>query len=76
MEALKAGREVVVAAENEEEVGLIAKPGCFVAAHLTEVCAWLEGKHDLRLSSTFFRQVCRGKVNGDFTGRKRVAAID
>ncbi|AIR60213.1 ATP-dependent protease [Cedecea neteri] len=48
MEALNAGREVVVAAENEEEVGLIAKPGCFVATHLTEVCAWLEGKHDLR----------------------------
>lgn len=47
MEALNAGREVVVAAENEEEVGLIAKPGCFVATHLTEVCAWLEGKHDL-----------------------------
>lgn len=48
MEALNAGREVVVAAENEEEVALIAKPGCFVATHLTEVCAWLEGKHDLR----------------------------
>ncbi|WP_213716375.1 YifB family Mg chelatase-like AAA ATPase [Cedecea lapagei] len=48
MEALNAGREVVVAADNEEEVALIAKPGCFVATHLTEVCAWLEGKHDLR----------------------------
>ncbi|VEC01831.1 Competence protein ComM [Cedecea lapagei] len=46
--ALNAGREVVVSAENEEEVGLIAKPGCFVARHLTEVCAWLEGKSELR----------------------------
>jgi magnesium chelatase family protein len=48
MEALNIGREVVVAAENEDEVGLIAKPGCFVATHLTEVCAWLEGKSELR----------------------------
>ena len=48
MEALNRGREVVVPAENEDEVGLIAKPGCFVATHLTEVCAWLEGKSELR----------------------------
>lgn len=47
-EALKAGRRIVVAAENEDEVGLISQPGCFIASHLSEVCAWLEGKGELR----------------------------
>ncbi|QCT19327.1 ATP-dependent protease [Jejubacter calystegiae] len=44
MEGLRAGRQVIVAAENEDEVGLIGKPGCFIAHQLADVCAFLEGK--------------------------------
>ncbi|HDZ8013574.1 TPA: YifB family Mg chelatase-like AAA ATPase [Citrobacter amalonaticus] len=46
-EAIRAGRGIIVAKENEEEVGLIEGEGCLVAEHLQAVCAFLEGKHDL-----------------------------
>ena len=46
-EAIRAGRGIIVAKENEEEVGLIEGEGCLVADHLQAVCAFLEGKHDL-----------------------------
>jgi Mg chelatase-related protein len=36
-----------VANENASEVSLIAEKGCLVAGHLQEVCAWLEGRHEL-----------------------------
>lgn len=41
---LKAGKDVIVPAENAEEAGLIDQPGCFTAERLAEVCAWLQGK--------------------------------
>ncbi|MDY0973293.1 YifB family Mg chelatase-like AAA ATPase [Siccibacter turicensis] len=47
LEALKQGRQIIVAQENASEVGLIDKPGCMTASHLLEVCAWLEGKSSL-----------------------------
>lgn len=47
MEALKAGRGIVVAEENASEVGLIKQSGCLIANHLTQVCAFLEGKGEL-----------------------------
>lgn len=47
IEAIRAGRGIIVAKENEEEVGLIDGVGCLVAEHLQAVCAFLEGKHDL-----------------------------
>lgn len=47
MEALKAGRQVIVSQENAAEVALIGGKDCFIAAHLQEVCAFLEGKHAL-----------------------------
>ena len=46
-EALQAGRGIIVAQENESEVGLISAEGCLIASHLQAVCAFLEGKHDL-----------------------------
>ena len=47
MEALRCGRQIVVAQDNAPEVGLISREGCLVAQHLQEVCAWLEGKTTL-----------------------------
>lgn len=46
-EAIRVGRGIIVAKENEDEVGLIEGEGCLVADHLQAVCAFLEGKHDL-----------------------------
>lgn len=46
-EAIRAGRGIIVAKENEEEVGLIGGDGCLVADHLQAVCAFLEGKQSL-----------------------------
>ncbi|MDI3361344.1 YifB family Mg chelatase-like AAA ATPase [Lelliottia sp. V89_10] len=45
--SLKAGRQIVVAAENSSEVSLIEEKGCLIAVHLQEVCAFLEGRHEL-----------------------------
>lgn len=47
LEAIRAGRQIIVASENASEVSLIAEKGCLVAGHLQEVCAWLEGRHEL-----------------------------
>lgn len=47
LEALKAGRGIVAAADNADELGLIEQSGCLVAQDLTEVCHWLEGKSTL-----------------------------
>lgn len=47
-EATRSGRQIIVAVDNEAEVGLIETSRCLIAGHLQEVCAWLEGKHQLR----------------------------
>lgn len=47
MEAIKAGRQIIVAEDNATEVGLIEGGECLVARHLQEVCAFLEGQHTL-----------------------------
>ena len=47
-EAIRAGRHIIVAVDNEAEVGLIEAAHCLIAGHLQEVCAFLEGKHQLR----------------------------
>ena len=47
MEALKAGRSIIVAEENAGELGLIKQPGCLTANHLTQVCAFLEKRGEL-----------------------------
>ncbi|KEO26430.1 AAA domain family protein [Escherichia coli 1-250-04_S3_C2] len=46
-EAIKSGRKIIVAKDNEDEVGLINGEGCLIADHLQAVCAFLEGKHTL-----------------------------
>ena len=47
LEAIRAGRQIIVANENASEVSLIAEKGCLIAGHLQEVCAYLEGRHEL-----------------------------
>ncbi|MCA2027226.1 YifB family Mg chelatase-like AAA ATPase [Enterobacter sp. K16B] len=47
LEAIRAGREIILANENSAEVRLIAEKGCLIAGHLQEVCAHLEGRHRL-----------------------------
>lgn len=47
-EATRVGRQIIVASDNEAEVGLIEAARCLIAGHLQEVCAFLEGKHPLR----------------------------
>lgn len=47
MEAIKAGRKIVVSSENSTEVGLIGGSDCLIAGHLQEVCAFLEGRAPL-----------------------------
>lgn len=47
LEAIRAGRQIIVANENGSEVSLIAEKGCLIAGHLQEVCAYLEGRHEL-----------------------------
>ncbi|UUR25508.1 YifB family Mg chelatase-like AAA ATPase [Shigella flexneri] len=46
-EAIKSGRKIIVAKDNEDEVGLINGEGCLIADHLQAVCAFLEGKNTL-----------------------------
>jgi len=48
MEAIKTGRQIILSAENAPEVGLIGGTDCFIASHLQEVCAFLEGRTDLQ----------------------------
>jgi len=54
MEAIKAGRSIIVAAENEAEVSLTGTKDCYIAEHLQAVCAFLEGKHELSPPSPHF----------------------
>ncbi|SNY78350.1 YifB family Mg chelatase-like AAA ATPase [Enterobacter sp. CC120223-11] len=48
MEAIRAGRKIIFPAENTAEVGLIGGTDCFIAGHLQEVCAFLEGRAELQ----------------------------
>lgn len=48
IETNKAGRHIVLSEEDEAQVGLLGTQECYVARHLQEVCAFLEGKHPLR----------------------------
>lgn len=49
MEAISAGRKIVLAEENASLVGLLGGSDCLIASHLLEVCAFLEDKQTLRL---------------------------
>lgn len=61
MEAIKNGRQIIVAQDNAPEVGLINKAGCLAAAHLLEVCAFLENKGELNQPVT---PLPDGKLSG------------
>lgn len=63
MEALKSGRNIIVAEENAAEVGLIQQPGCLITNHLIEVCAFLEGRGDLSAPEKL--QTCRADNGQD-----------
>jgi magnesium chelatase family protein len=47
MEAIRAGRQIIVAEDNAAEVGLIGGSDCLIAGHLQEVCAFVAGQHPL-----------------------------
>lgn len=47
MEAIRAGRQIIVAKDNAAEVGLIGGSDCLIAGHLQEVCAFVAGQHPL-----------------------------
>lgn len=49
MEATRSGRQMIAAQDNAAEICLLGGKDCYVAAHLQEVCAFLEGKHQLAL---------------------------
>ena len=52
MEAISAGRQIVLAEDDAPLVGLLGGNDCLIASHLLEVCAFLEGKQALRLPPT------------------------
>ena len=49
MEAIDAGRQIIVSEDDAPLVGLLGGDDCLIANHLLEVCAFLEGKQELRL---------------------------
>ncbi len=49
IEATHAGRQIVLSDDDAPLVGLLGGSDCLIASHLLEVCAFLEGKQDLRL---------------------------
>lgn len=63
IEATKAGRRIVVAEDNASEVGLIGGDHCYIAHHLQEVCAFLEGKHTLSAAPQNDSSACTASVN-------------
>ncbi|PNK62376.1 MULTISPECIES: YifB family Mg chelatase-like AAA ATPase [Pantoea] len=47
MAAMRAGRQLILSQENQQDVGLIQHGDTLVAAHLLEVCAWLQNQGEL-----------------------------
>ncbi|POW55994.1 ATP-dependent protease [Candidatus Pantoea alvi] len=47
MAAMRAGRQLIVSTENQPDVGLIQHGDTLVAAHLLEICAWLQNQGEL-----------------------------
>lgn len=47
MAAMRAGRQLILSTENQQDVGLIQHGDTLVAAHLLEICAWLQGQGEL-----------------------------
>lgn len=47
MAAMRAGRQLILSSENQQDAGLIQHGDTLVAAHLLEVCAWLQNQGEL-----------------------------
>jgi len=47
MAAMRAGRQLILSTENQQDVGLIQHGDTLVAAHLLEICAWLQNQGEL-----------------------------
>lgn len=47
MATLQASRQIIAPADNQSELGLINRPGCLIASHLQQVCAFLENRQPL-----------------------------
>lgn len=47
IEAIKAKRQLIASADNAAELSLIGGNACFIASHLQEVCAFLNGQQPL-----------------------------
>jgi len=47
MAAIRAERQLILSSENQQDVGLIQHGDTLVAAHLLEVCAWLQNQGEL-----------------------------
>lgn len=75
VEAIAAGRRIILPAENGPEAGLLDDARCYVAAHLQEVCAFLEGKAGLDnpvalLPDVRDGEACLSEVIGQQQGKR------
>lgn len=48
MAALNASHQIIAPQDNQSELGLISQPGCLIASHLQQVCAFLEDRLTLQ----------------------------
>ncbi|RBO11197.1 MULTISPECIES: YifB family Mg chelatase-like AAA ATPase [Pantoea] len=52
MAALRAGRQMIVAEQNQQDVGLIQQGKTLTGVHLSEICAFLHNQTTLRVAQT------------------------
>lgn len=52
MAALRAGRQMIVAEQNQQDVGLIQQGETLTGVHLSEICAFLHNQTTLRVAQT------------------------
>lgn len=75
VEAIAAGRRIILPVENGPEAGLLDDARCYVASHLQEVCAFLEGKAGLDnpvalLPDVRDGEACLSEVIGQQQGKR------
>lgn len=75
VEAIAAGRRIILPVENGPEAWLLDDARCYVAAHLQEVCAFLEGKAGLDnpvalLPDVRDGEACLSEVIGQQQGKR------
>lgn len=62
--ALNAGRQLILSADNQSDVGLIQHGKSLIASHLLEVCAFLHGRTQLEEAQSN-ELACLPNVSGD-----------